>query len=78
MESKNFVLLLESSRFFFKLFSPCSGLVISGYSKRIAEKWLNTDLAKAMIPYKKFKKMYTVDKSTPKFKGKKEDIHIVI
>ena len=53
-----------------KLFSACSGLVITGYSKRVADKWLNTDLAKAIIPYEKFKKMYTVDKSTDEFKGK--------
>ena len=45
--------------------SPCSGLVVSGFSKRdppdITEKGF---LAKAIDSYKKFKKMYVVDNTT--------------
>ena len=54
-------------------FSPCSGLVISGYSKKmfskdLKDKSLKTKLGKAIIPYKKFKKMYKIDNSR-KFEG---------
>ena len=47
-------------------FSPCSGLVISGYSKKLysedlKDNLLKTQLGNAIIPYKKFKKMYTID-----------------
>ena len=52
-------------------FSPCSGMVISGYSKRITDDWLKTYFDKAIIPYKKFKKMYKVDK-VGQFAGKTE------
>ncbi len=45
----------------FNFFSPCSGIVISGYSKTSTDKSLITHLAKASIPYRKFKKMYEVD-----------------
>ena len=45
------------------LLSPCSGLVVSGYSKTQTDKSLNTKLDKALIPYKKLKKMYVVDAS---------------
>ena len=51
-------------------FSPCSGLVIAGYSKTSTHKSTKTHLAKAMAPYKTFKKMYMIDK-TGVFKGKK-------
>ena len=53
----------------FFLFSPCSGTVISGYSKTLTDKSLITNLAKAIKPYRKFKKMYKVD-ATGDFKGK--------
>ena len=53
------------------LFSPCSGLVISGYSKTLTDTSLTTKLAKAIIPYKKFRKMYKVD-TTGEFRGEQE------
>ena len=47
---------------FIKLFfSPCSGLVVSGYSKTEIDKTLNFFLAKVSKSYEKFKKMYTID-----------------
>ena len=49
--------------------SPCVGLVISGYSKTLPDESWVTYLAKAINPYKKFKKMYTVD-TTGEFQGK--------
>ena len=49
-------------------FSPCSGLVVSGYSKGPTdESWMNY-FSQSIEPYKKFRKMYTVDK-TGAFKG---------
>ena len=53
------------------LFRPCSGLVISGYSKTLTDKSLITKLAKAITPYKKFRKMYKVD-TTGEFRGEQE------
>ena len=53
---------------FLVCFSPCSGLVMSGYSKTLTDKWLKTYFDKAIIPYKKFKNMYKVDE-TGEFKG---------
>ena len=53
------------------LFSPCSGIVVSGYSKTLSDKSLMKDLTNIIIPYKKFKKMYKVD-TTKEFKGKQE------
>ena len=50
--------------------SPCSGIVISGYSKTSTEKSFINNLAKAIKPYKNFKKMYKVD--TRELGGKKE------
>ena len=51
-------------------FSPCSGLVISGYSKgRLEDPSWHNYLTKAVDQYKKFKKMYNVDKGTDDFKG---------
>ena len=51
--------------FNFDNFSPCSGLIVSGYSKlpqgEHLEK-LKTYLNQVINPYKKFKKMYVVDK----------------
>ena len=49
--------------------SPCSGLVVSGYSKTQNVKTLTTNLAQATDPYKKFKMMYTVD-NTSEFTGR--------
>merc|ERR1711860_404923 len=40
---------------------PCSGLVVSGYSKRQIDKSLGTLMPATVHQYKKFKKMYTVD-----------------
>ena len=39
------------------------------YSKELKDKSLKTQLGKAIAPYKKFKKMYTIDNSR-KFEGK--------
>ena len=50
-------------------FSPCSGIVVSGYSKTLINDWLKSYFSKAIIPYKSFKKMYKIDE-TGEFKGK--------
>ena len=54
------------------IFRPCSGIVISGYSKTLSDKSLITHLAKAIIPYEKFRKMYKVDSegNIGEFRGK--------
>ena len=49
--------------------SPCSGLVVSGYSKTQTDKSLETNMAPFLDPYKRFKKMFMVD-ITGDFKGK--------
>ena len=41
------------------------------YSKDLKDRSLKTQLGKAIAPYKKFKKMYTIDK-TRKYEGKLE------
>ncbi len=46
--------------FFKSIFSPCSGLVVSGYSKTEMDKSLNLFLAKVNKSYKNFKKMFTI------------------
>ena len=54
------------------IYSPCSGLVVSGFSKRREGthiKKLKTYLNQVIGPYKKFKRMFIVDKTTSKFKG---------
>ena len=51
------------------LFSSCSGLVVSGYSKTQIDQSLKTNMAHYIEPYKKFKMMYTVD-ATGDFKGR--------
>ena len=53
------------------LFSPCFGIVVSGYSKTLSDKSLMKDLTNIINPYKKFKKMYKVD-TTGEFGGKQE------
>ena len=53
----------------FFILRPCSGTVISGYSKTIKDNSLKSHLTKAIIPYKKFKKNYKVD-TTGLFEGK--------
>ena len=70
--------LMGSKSFFINsfLFSPCSGTVISGYSKTLTDKLLMTHLAKDIIPYQKFKKMYKVDTSGD-FKGLTKTINNV-
>ena len=50
-------------------FSPCSGLVVSGYSKTKIDKSLKKKMSYYIDSYKKFKLMYTVD-TTGEFKGK--------
>ena len=55
-------------RHFIFLFSPCSGIIVSGYSKTSTDKSLITHLAKDIIAYQKFKQMYKVDTSGD-FKG---------
>ena len=56
----------------FDIFSPCSGLIVSGFSKHPKgehiEK-LNAYLNQVINPYKKFKKMYVVDNTTREFIG---------
>ena len=54
------IIYIGISYFFEFLFSPCSGLVVSGYSKTETDKSLNLFLAKVKKPYEKFKKMYTI------------------
>ena len=49
-------------------FSPCSGLVVTGYSKGMTDKLWKEYFLQSIEPYKKFRKMYTVDK-TGVFKG---------
>ena len=51
------------------IFSPCSGLVVSGYSRQKNVEFFDTTLTKAIGPYKKFKKMYFVDRNNEEFKG---------
>ena len=42
-------------------FRPCSGLVVSGYSKTVLDSKLLTKVLDVVSkPYKKFKKMYSV------------------
>ena len=53
-------------------YSPCSGLVISGYSKTLTDKLLIKHLAKDIVPYKKFKKMYKVDTTDRQQRGLKK------
>ena len=55
------------------IFSPCSGLVVSGYSKSQTVNSLNTLSIEVIDSYKNFKKMYIVDASG-EFKGKHEFI----
>ena len=61
----------------FDICSPCSGLIVSGFSKRPKgehiEK-LNTYLNQVINPYKKFKKMYVVDNTTREFTGQKVEV----
>ena len=45
----------------FFILSPCSGTIISGYSKTLIDNSLKTHLGKALIPYKKFKKIHMVE-----------------
>ena len=51
------------------MFRSCSGLVVSGYSKRRQEKTLENFLTQVIEPYKTFKKMYVVDNATTEFEG---------
>ena len=45
----------------FFISSPCSGTIISGYSKTLIDNSLKTHLGKALIPYKKFKIIHMVE-----------------
>ena len=59
----------------FHIFSPCSGLIVSGFSKRRTGeriRKLKTYLNQVIGPYKKFKKMYIVDDDTEEFKGERK------
>ena len=51
------------------VFSLCSGLVVSGYSKTQTDESFNTFIGPALDPYRKYKKMYIVDNSGD-FKGR--------
>ena len=44
--------------------SPCSGLVVSGFSKRQPPNMSDGFLAQVTDAYQKFKKMYVVDNTT--------------
>ena len=57
----------------FSFFRPCSGLVVSGYSRRstLPDMSWNKNLQKAISQYKNFKKMYIVDKYSAEYKGNK-------
>ena len=60
------------SKLIFDIFSPCSGLIVSGFSKRPRGEnidKLKTYLDQVINPYKKFKKMYVVDNTTQEFTG---------
>ena len=57
------------------LLSPCSGLVVSGYSKTQTEKSLETKLDKVRDRYKKLKMMYVVDASG-EFRGTFKSLHL--
>ena len=50
-------------------FSPCSGLVVSGFSRQKTVDNFDATLAQAIEPYKTFKNMYIVDRTTEEFKG---------
>ena len=55
----------------FLFLSPCSGLVVSGYSRRstLPDMSWNKNLQGAIFQYKNFKKMYIVDKYSADYKG---------
>ena len=50
-------------------FSPCSGLVVSSYSKNQPDKSLITQYSQSIDMYKKYKQMYVVDETTDKYSG---------
>ena len=50
-------------------FSPCSGLIVTSYSKFSPDKSFETYLSKAIEQYKMFKKMFVVDNTTTKYEG---------
>ena len=70
-----FLSIHRSKNLQFCHFSPCSGLIVSGFSKQPngehIEK-LKSYLNQVIDPYKKFKKMYVVDKTTEDFTGYRE------
>ena len=58
----------------FDIFSPCSGLIVSGFSKSPKGEHienLKTYLNQVINPYKKFKQMYFIDNTTQDFTGEK-------
>ena len=74
------LLIIKEATLNFDIFSPCSGLIVSGYSKipkgEHIEK-LKTYLNQVINPYKKFKKMYVVDNTTDDFKGLRGKVLII-
>ena len=61
----------------FDIFSPCSGLIVSGFSKRPKGEHIDkmeTHLKQVITSYKKFKKMYVVDNTTKEFQGQRRNI----
>ena len=50
-------------------FSPCSGLVVSGYSQQKTVEIFDKSFSLAINPYKQFKNMYIVDSTKEEFKG---------
>ena len=50
--------------------SPCSGLIITSYSRYSPDKSFETYLSKALEQYRIFKRIYNVDDKTKEFDGK--------
>ena len=50
-------------------FSPCSGLVVSSYSKNLPDKSFISQYSQSIDMYKKYKQMYIVDETTDTYSG---------
>ena len=50
--------------------SPCSGLIVTSYSRYLPDKSFETYLSKELEQYKEFKKFSIVDDKTKEFDGK--------
>ena len=56
------------------IFSPCSGLIVTSFTKYAPDDSFETNMLKAIEQYKSFKKMYIVDNSAAKYEGKVKGI----